>query len=392
MSRRALAAAAVAAALAAPLRAAERLSVEDDARVDLAAAFLYSAGGGGFGAFSGPGGWSREGAALARSGRAPEQTALMARLRARGFDGRFPLQYALYLSTADARAEAAPAPSLFADAAGGADELAAWRAALAEFSALTGFRDWRERRAEKFRGLARGAGAVLDGKGLEQALVDYLGVRVWERVVLIPSPFVARDRDAYWIVETPSRRPTVVVIAGPRWSGGKPSLGTAEDVSEDLWSEAVSAAGYALIAPCRAGIDWAPDVCRGAPNLGAPEDCAERLWLEAIEERLSLRRFGRVDREQVRRARRMPAYGRVLAAMTAFEARTEGDFVSWGPRLLAPLTRSGAPPECSSREGPAGLDPQLRYWRAAYLEGALERGPDAAASAELARLREPAPR
>ncbi len=370
----------------APVRAEERLTARGDAVVDLVAAVQRLAGDGGFGLLGATTPLGREGLRRLRAARNLPAVALTRELAARGFSGRFPLQYALYLSSAPGLPERLPPPELFPKTAGGPRALSRWRAALDAFQRSMGFFAWRDSRAADFDALAARARAAARGRPLERGAADFLGLRPWRRFEVLTSPFVVPDRGAWWVLED-GPRPTIVAVLGPHRFGAP--FGRPESFAEDVWGEALFSAGYIAVEACRDRLRWSPKVCDGLAGLDQPEDCAERLWVDAALPLLKERTFG--SGRAPRRVRRRPLYPATAAALRSFAARADGDWLSWAPRLLAPLTADGRAPECPLPDPARAGDPLYERLVGAALLGRLERGPDPAAAALLRRLRPAAP-
>lgn len=351
---------------------------------DLVAAASRLAGDGGFGLRGPTTDLAREGLSRLSPWRGHPAVAATRRLAERGFGGRFPLQYALYLSTAPGLPEAIAPPELFVAAAGGRAELDAWRGALADFERAAGFFAWRSARAADFDALAASARATA-GRDLEADLAAYLGLRPWDAVRVVLSPFVVPDRGAWWVVETPGREEPTAIL-GPR-RGARP-FGAAADLADDVWVEPLFTAGYLAVEACRTGLRWAPGVCDGVGDVSSPEACAQRLWVEAVLARLHERAFS-VPRPATD-ARRLAAarFGAAAAdAVAAFEAREAGDWLSWAPALLRPFTADGREPPCpipdpARRDDPVygALLDAARRGRAEPVAGA---GPEIAADPRI---------
>lgn len=292
------------------------LEVREDARVDLIGAVQYLAGDR---ELQGP-----PLKALERFERFRGHAAVRRMKAMPDFRGHLPLQYAVYLSS-DAAGEAFPSPEFFAAAAGGRENLAAFRAELADFAVQSGFFRWREEQPRLFAAPQEALRKTLASGDLEKPLVDLLGWRSWERWIVVPSPFGRLG--ASWILEEKEGLPLVYVVIPPMWKGEEPRFDKIRRLDEALWSEPIFTVAYFIMELCRPQL-------KALPGCGRREidECVEPEIVKAVIARLKGKRARFGDEKQKRLAE----------ALARYEARRDEfkDLASYRGELLAAL---GAP-------------------------------------------------
>lgn len=300
--------------------------------------------------------------------------ARLAAMRASGFAGNVPAQYAVYLSSPPAVREAVAAPPFFAQLAGGADRLAAWRTELGDFARASGFESWEAGRAARREAELASVRAASGGRDLAGPLARYLGARTWSSWTVIVSPFFAHGGGAAWVIEERPGLPEVDVVYGPyrrgRRDSGAPD-GPAEYAASVL-PEAVFSMTYAMYEVCRPGLKPEAGTCRGLGGLSSPEDCLQQNWVRGVVARLLESEYGAGAADAYRRRwPENPYRDRVEAALRAYEADRSRlpDLMAAAGSLAAPFQEDGKAPAC--REDPARAGETVYARRVAYYrEGA----------------------
>ncbi len=333
-------------------------------------------------------------AAAARFARFKDLPAVraLARMRATGFSGNAPAQYAVYLSSPPDLREAYPPPDFFATLAGGKAALEAWRADLSDFARASGFMAWEAARAPEREAELAAARASLGGRDLAAPLVRLLGVQPWSSWTALVSPFFPQGGNASWVLEEKSGRPEVLVVYGPRWSRGgwlrrpRPAPEPAARFAAAVWPEAAFAMAYAVYEACRPVLKATAAACAGLPGLSNAEDCVQQVWVRAIVARLLGAEFGPAAEADYRAHWPGAAYGaRVSAALSAYEADRARypDLMAAGGLLAAPFQPDGRAPSCRAVD-PGRFDEAVYARRLSYyLDARLRARPDPA----LARVR-----
>lgn len=294
-------------------------------------------------------------------------------MRASGFAGNVPAQYALYLAPPPELREALPAPPFFAGLAGGADRLAAWRAELSDFARASGFDAWEDGRSSRREAELAAVRAAAAGRDLGEPLARYLGARTWASWTVIVSPFYAHGGGASWVVEEKPGRPDVAVVYGPYRRGrfGRASRGpdAPAEYAASVLPEAVFSMTYAMYEVCRPALKPGAGTCRGLEGLTTPEDCVQQNWVRGVVARLIESEYGPEAASAYRRRETDTPYrDRVDAALRVYEAdrAKEPDLMAAAGALAAPFQTDGRAPVCredSSRGGETVYARRAAYYR-----------------------------
>lgn len=309
-------------------------------------------------------------------------------MRKNGFAWDIPLQYALYLSSPPALAEAYPAPSFFAETAGGAAALAAWREDLVDFARVSGFMDWEREREPRRREEIEAVRASAGGADLAPDLIAELGLKPWSSWTVVTGPFFGRGGVGAWVLEEKAGRPEIVVMYGPN-RNPRPSPDSPARFAAWVYPEAAFAMAYALYEVCRPAMKPVPGVCEGMGSMNNPEDCVEQRWVRGLVARVVERRFG-PDSASEYRAQRPPSKFQdgVDAALDVYDSDRAKykDIIDARALLAAPVQPDGKSPACAV-VSPERF-PETVYARrlAYYLDGRLEAHPDSALAKARARL------
>lgn len=298
-------------------------------------------------------------------------------LRASGFRGIVPSQYALYLSEPPGLKPLWPVPEHFERLAGGRERLERFRRELSSLAVESGWMSWREEHRAPLEAPAVLLRGLLDRRDLEKPAADFLGLALWRRWTAVVSPFYPEGSHSAWIIEETGERPELVTVVG---------LGTAapgeESAARWLWPEALYTAAYALWELCHPGPEaLSSRVCRGVEGPRVPENCVETVWVAEMLDALLRREFGaEPGRPPRRRARR---------AVARYEKERERfpDILAAADLLWEPFLKK--PAACRLIE-PARYQEEV-YARRLYAASlaVLERRPGDAVWAEAARRLEP---
>lgn len=309
----------------------------------------------------------------------------LAALRSSGFSGHLTSQYVLYLSTPGLQ-ESYPVPDMFVRGAGGRERLDGWMADVRRFVHDTGFADWYAETGPERLGLEEALRRSIGVVDLESSLAAYLGVRSWDRIVVVPSAFFVPGGPSAWVLEEKPGLPDVYVITGPRWERGRPVFGRPEEVAAAVWPEAVFSIAYVMARRCRPLLDTVEGLCEaiGYPYLEEPEDCVENQWVLGVVSRLIGRVFGSEAEEdymsRMRQILRPEFLRKVRAVLADYEAdrRRYPTLLDIESRLLAPFQRDGLAPACPdvdwTRLGESLYASTARFYLDARLAGRPDNG------------------
>ena len=310
----------------------------------------------------------------------------LAKLRAAGFAWDIPMQYALYLSTPPSLTPALPAPPFFAETAGGAASLEAWRAALADFARVSGFMDWEKEREPRRREELAAVRASLGGADLSADLVAELGAKTWDKWTVTVSPFFARGGVGAWVLEEKAGRPDIVVMYGPDWKP-RPAADPPSVFAAWVYPEAAFSMAYAIYDACRPVLKPAADVCAGQ-HIDNPEDCVQQSWVRGVVARVVRKRYGAEAEEAYRSlAPRTAVQSRIDQALDGYDReRTKyKDLMDFRGPLIAPFVEKGK--DACPVVDPARWSEKVYARRLAYyLDGRLEAHPDPELEKVRARL------
>ena len=278
--------------------------------------------------------------------------ARLARMRANGFSGDVPAQYAVYLSTPPNIREAVPAPIFFTKTAGGRDQLDAWLSELRDFVRVSGFQAWEARREPQRLAELAAVRASAGAHDLETPLIRFLGVKPWGAWTVVVSPFFPNGAGASWVLEEKTGAPDVIVVYGLYWQGfwkKTMSGGSPEKYAQGVWPEAVFSMAYALYEACAPELKITPSACAGMPDLANVEDCVEETWVRGVVARLIKEGYG----DEAARAYRSPwaatpQQAKVDSALEAYEADRGRfpDLMAAAGALSAPFQPDGRAPAC----------------------------------------------
>lgn len=311
----------------------------------------------------------------------------LAKMSRKGFKGNVPGNYAVYLSTPPALREAFPPPEFFTERAGGRAQLDAFLVELNGFVQDAGFMEWHGSQGEEAARLESVLRETLAGTDLEGPLVRYLGLRSWDRWVLVPSAFFRRDASSAWVLEEKPGLPDIYVVDGPAWEKGRPSFGPPARIAHGVWAEPIYSTLYMMVEFCRPEIRPVEGLCETAWRSTDREYCLEKRWVDAIRLRLHEQVFagGRPSapsRSRIDRA--------VYSALTGFEGRREKcpDMIACAGDLLAPLQSDGLPVECRLVDESRFQEDLYARRLGWYLDMRLALGQDPALVGVRERLRE----
>lgn len=309
------------------------------------------------------------------------------RMSRKGFRGNVPGNYAVYLSTPPALREAFPVPEFFSDKAGGRAQLDSFLAELNAFVRDAGFLEWHASQNEETSRLETALRETFAGIDLEGPLVRYLGLRSWDRWVVVPSAFFLDGARSAWVLEEKPGLPDIYVVVGPEWDRGRPSFSPAARAAHGIWAEPIYSTLYMMVEFCRPGIRPVKNLCETAWRFSDLEDCLEKRWVDAIRLRLHEQAFRGVRPPGPSRSK---LDGAVYSAMAGFEGRRDEcpDMIACSGELLAPLQSDGLPVQCRIIDESRFQEELYARRLGWYLEMRLARSPDPALLGVRARLRE----
>lgn len=300
-----------------------------------------------------------------------------AKMRAKGFAGNIPTQYALYLSDLPELKVARPVPELFATLAGGRPALLDFTRDLRLFAAESGFAAWRQQERAALEEPAETLRSVLAARDLEAPVVELLGLKLWRRWTALGSPFYPWSYGSDWVIEETGERTEIVSIVGAPLAGLGP-----RELARRLWQEALYSAAYALWSFCAPrDPPLGGGACRDSAPLREPENCVEDLWVRGLA--------GVLYKQEFSSGTERPASRMVRRAAQAY-ARRRGrypDFLAAADLLWEPFLKKGA--SCRLIE-PVRYAEEVYARRLYYCALAkLEKSPGAEPWAETARELKP---
>lgn len=264
-----------------------------------------------------------------------------------GFRGDIPGNYAVYLSAPPDIREAFPVPEFFTDNAGGRPQLSAFLLEMNGFVLDSGFMEWHASQREEIALVENSLRETLAGADLEGPLVRYLGLRSWDRWIVVPSPFFPEADGSSWVLEEKPGLPDVYVIYGPSWVKGRAVFGPVPRIAHGVWPEAIYSTLYVMVELCRPQLRLVRDVCESRWKFkdAEMESCVEKRWMDAIRRRLQEQVFGEGGHAGPPQSKLDRA---VASALIEYEGQRERypDMISRTADLLAPLQSDGLPANC----------------------------------------------
>ncbi|HEX4046862.1 MAG TPA: hypothetical protein VH309_03465 [Elusimicrobiota bacterium] len=312
-----------------------------------------------------------------------------AAIRARGASRGLLMQYAVYLSSPPELAETAPIAPYFYAPFGGRARLEDWRKDLSAFARKSGFLAWENETRAQRESFAAAARRAQGGRDLGAPLQRLLGARTWGDWVVFVTPFSPEGGSDSWIMEERGGRPQVVVIFGPYWDGRSFGVVRPAEFAAAAWPEAVFTMTYALSEACRHAFLLTHEICRGLPGLVNIEDCVQHYWVRELVARLVEGSYGRAAASGYLETGGGPYDGAVRASIETYvrgRARYR-DLLDAAAPLYAPFNGGASAAACRVDDPARFSEPIYARRMAYYLEGRVEAGPDAKASAELEELR-----
>lgn len=247
-------------------------------------------------------------------------------LRAKGFEGHVPTQYALYLTEPPELKAARRVPEFFSLKAGGATALRDFTEEMRRFAQDSGYVAWRREESAALDEPVRALAAALSRRDMEAPVVEFLGLKLWRRWTAVATAFYPWSYGSDWVIEETGDLAEIVSLVGARQTPQ-----ASEHLAQRLWPEALYAAAYALWALCAPRASLSPDICRGVRWTNEPENCAQQHWVRAM--------LAELMRSEFRAKSPWPVRRDLRRALARYQARRERypDFLSAAELLWEPF-------------------------------------------------------